>query len=181
MSRKLKILHVVTVLSIALYYGTAFLLCGMSFDESKCTDLGIVIAPLFIPILILVPATIIVDLAVLGRKLAPHNHKQFVSHFIPISLVAAIILVLSTLAIFTYKQDHYSIAKTVKIIQNCQATDVGYNGTDIYLSTSPSAGNVRDIKVPGSGHARIAQTIKDSAARCNYKLIEDQDGFHLDY
>jgi hypothetical protein len=170
MKHKLKVLHIVTALSIVLYIGVGFWFCGTG---NECTDAGIVLAPIFIPSLLLVPATIIVDLVVLGRKLVP-GHERLVSGGV---LCAIVVILILAYAIFERHQ-YYPSDKALSLIRNCKVSDVNYDGTDpMYIYPLPSINGKDQLKVHKSEHARFLQTLKDYASTCKYNIQPNAGGF----
>lgn len=69
MSHKLKTLNLAAAGSVVLFYGAAFWMCGFSFNDDNCTDVGLIIAPLFLFPLVLVPLAVVSDIVALIRKL----------------------------------------------------------------------------------------------------------------
>lgn len=177
MSRKLKTLNIVTALSIGLYYAAAFFMCDFSFNDSNCTDVGIIIAPLLIPSLILIPLTIIIDIVVLGRKLAP-AHKRVIS-----AVIIAVIVAGTALAYVTFERlQYYAPDKALSLIRSCKVSSVSYdNGDNVYLYPINSINGRTQLKVHGSEHTRLLQAIKDSAAECKYNIQPHDGGFEANY
>jgi hypothetical protein len=170
MSHKLKILHIVTGLSLILYIGIGLLFCGIN---NECTDAGLVIAPLLIPSFLLVPITVIIDLVVLGRKLAP-SHKRGISGMILFMIVAILIL---AYVVFDHRQ-YYPSDKALSLVRNCGVSYVSYDDGDaVYFYPTVSINGKDQLKVHESEHARFLQTLKDSAHTCKYDLQSDSNGF----
>jgi hypothetical protein len=137
---------------------------------SDCGDVGLVLAPLVVPVFLATCALVVMDITLMARGVSPPRFKHWVSWLTPLVLVLAPVSWLAVTGYVGYRQDHYSIERAVTVVKACEARSLGGYGPHPYLFLKSDP--YTSITVSGGDAARVAlnKAAVESASRCDYDL-----------
>ena len=140
----------------------------------QCTDVGLIVAPLFIPFFILLILLPVIDLTLLVKRYAPQRHRQKVKWGVPTILLGIPVIFFSIYAIVTYRRDHYSANRAVTAVLNCQASSLGGTPSNDYLFLKKAPYSSITVSGGIDGAAQIEAAVEKSLTHCQYQLSDFQ-------